>query len=403
MSCGSVQTGNHFLGAVLAQIDCQAQSIGAYGYGALAAPGSAVSSLLVAALTLSIAVFGLRMMFGGVQDGRDVTGELLRIAIVLTLATSWPAWRTLAYDTVLGGPTEIAASVGLASGLPGSNGSLTARLDNADQGIVALTAFGSGRLTGGVVGSSDLGDSTRGIALADQSGFAWGRVAFLIGTIGPIAVVKLGAGFLLALAPLMAGLLLFAGTRDLFFGWLRALGACAAGSLALALTYSTQLAMLEGWLRDAQTQRAANALTPAVPTELLVFGIAFAVIAVGILTLVMRLCFFVSSGTFSISQLIQRVGGFASKEQPAFGNTNQTSTSEIHRAQLISDSVARIVRSEERGDTGYRVSQIGEGSMRREAAPSPAEQVQSSQALGSSYRRYRQRLSSSGTIRDART
>ena len=29
MSCGAVQTGAHFLGGVLGQIDCQAQTIGA--------------------------------------------------------------------------------------------------------------------------------------------------------------------------------------------------------------------------------------------------------------------------------------------------------------------------------------------------------------------------------------
>ena len=37
-------------------------------------------------------------------------------------------------------------------------------------------------------------------------GFA--RVIFLIGTIGPLALVRLAAGFLLAIAPLVAGLLL---------------------------------------------------------------------------------------------------------------------------------------------------------------------------------------------------
>lgn len=403
MSCASVQTGNHFLGAVMAQIDCQAQSIGAYGYGALAAPGSTVSTFLVAALTLSIALFGLRLMFGGVQDGRDVTGEFLRIAIVLTLATSWPAWRSLAYETVLTGPAQIAASVGLASGLPGGDGSLMARLDNADQGIVALTAFGSGRLTGGVVGSSDLGDSTRGIALADQSGFAWGRVAFLIGAIGPVAVVKLGAGILLALAPLMAGLLLFAGTRDLFFGWLRGLGACASGSLALTVTYGAQLAMFEGWIRDAQTQRAANVLTPAAPTELLVFGITVAITAIGILALVMRLCFFASGHTFSIARIAARTIQAGPQRMAAFAGPAQPAANDLHRAQLLSDSMARIVRSEERGDTGLRTRLIGEASIQRGTADRPAAQDRPSQALGNSHRRRSQYPSSRSEIRDART
>ncbi|MEQ1499258.1 MAG: type IV secretion system protein [Novosphingobium sp.] len=403
MSCAAIQTGNHFLGAILAQVDCQARSIGAYGYGALADPGSIASTVLLSALTLCIALFGLRLMFGEAPGARDVTGELLKIGIVLTLATSWPAWRTIAYETVLDGPAQIAGIVGLASGLPSGGDGLTSRLDNADQGIVSLTAFGSGRLTGGVVGSTDLGDSTRGIALADQSGFAWGRVAFLVGTIGPIAAVKLGAGFLLALAPLMAGLLLFAGTRDIFFGWLRALGACAVGSLILALTYSVELAMLEGWLYDAQRQRAANVLTPATPTELLVFGLTFAVVAFGLLSLIMRLFFFTSPASISLASRLRVIAkDWQTSPQTLRASVYQTSP-EISRAQVISDSLARLIRSEERGGNDSRTRQLGSTAARHDGNKGEVTgQLQSSPALGNSYRRNRRRQSSQTQMRDAR-
>jgi type IV secretion system protein VirB6 len=213
MSCAPLQSGSNFLGGMLAQVDCQAQAIGAYGYGALADPNSPVAVLLLAALTLFIALYGLRLMFGEAPGGRDVVGSLVKVGIVLTLATSWPAWRTVAYQVVLDGPSQIASQIGLASGLPGSRGDLNQRLENADQGIVALTAWGTGRLTGGVVGQSDQGDISRGIALADRTGFAWGRIAFLVGTVGPIAIVRLSAGILLALAPRVGGPGPFAGLR----------------------------------------------------------------------------------------------------------------------------------------------------------------------------------------------
>ena len=400
MSCGAIQTGNHFLGAVLSHVDCQAQAIGAYGYGALADPGSPVAALLLAALTLFIALFGFRLMFGEAPAGRDLVGDVIKIGIVLTLATSWPAWRALAYDTVLSAPTQLAGTIGGASSLPGSRNDLTQRLDNADQGIVALTAFGTGRLTGGVVGSTDLGDSTRGIALADQSGFGWGRVAFLAGTIGPLAVVRLSAGILLALAPLMAALLLFAGTRDIFFGWLRALGACALGAVSLALVYSVELAMLESWLRDALGQREAGVLTPAAPTELLVLALAFAAIAWGALGLVVRVMFFAMPGWQRLAA--QFADGSARSARSAFAAEPVLAgvPSEPARAQRVVDAVAQTMRREER--LSERSHQHGSGEFAGAATSAAANSAapRHSEALGSSYRRTHRRTSAAATKRD---
>lgn len=400
MSCGAIQTGNHFLGAVLSHIDCQAQAIGAYGYGALADPGSPVAVLLLAALTLFIALFGFRLMFGEAPAGRDLVGDVIKIGIVLTLATSWPAWRAVAYDTVLSAPAQLAGTIGGASSLPGSRNDLTQRLDSADQGIVALTAFGTGRLTGGVVGSTDLGDSTRGIALADQSGFGWGRVAFLAGTIGPLAVVRLSAGILLTLAPLMAALLLFAGTRDIFFGWLRALGACALGAVSLALVYAVELAMLESWLRDALGQREAGVLTPAAPTELLVLALAFAAIAWGALGLVVRVTFFAMPGWQRLAA--QLADGSARSARSAFAAEPVLAgvPSEPARAQRVVDAVAQTMRREER--LAERSQHLASGAFAGRAISVTTEAAAplQSEALGSSYRRTHRRNSAAASKRD---
>ncbi len=193
------------------------------------------------------------------QNGRDLVGDALRIGIVLTLATSWPAWRTLGYDLVMEGPSELATTISGAADLPGGSETTWSHdFRSADDNIVILTIFGTGRNTGGEERSDQIGDSFRGIALADQEGLANGRMVFLTGVIGPLAIVKLGAGLMLALAPLMAGLLLFAGTRDLFFGWLRALGALALGAFALYVVFGVQLAVLDPWLRNAVALREAQ-------------------------------------------------------------------------------------------------------------------------------------------------
>ncbi len=92
MACDAVQTGQRFVAQMLAHIDCQAQTIGAYGYGALADPASSVAIALSGLLTVFVAFFGIRLILAEPQSGRDLVGDVLRIGIVLTLATSWPAW-----------------------------------------------------------------------------------------------------------------------------------------------------------------------------------------------------------------------------------------------------------------------------------------------------------------------
>lgn len=399
MSCATVQSGSHFLGGVLNQIDCQAQTIGAYGFGALAVPGSAITGLLLAALTLFIALFGFRLMFGEAPSGRDLVGEMLKVGIVLTLATSWPAWRTLAYETAFVGSAQVAGNVGAASGLPGSRGDLNQRLDNLDAGIISLTAFGTGRLTGGIVGSSDLGDSSRGVALADQSGFAWGRVAFLTGTIAPLALVRLAAGILLALAPLMAALLLFAGTRDVFMGWLRALGACALGSVVLTLLYGAELALLEGWLHGVLTEREANVLTAAAPTELLALALAFAAAIFGALALIVRLMFFASPNWGQWLPLAPQA------EHRQFRSTLDvvpqlaTGPQEPARAQRVADAVEQVMRRESRsGDLSRQLADLRLGEPMR--GQGPVQSGEAREALGGSYRRTSRRSSAAAARRD---
>ena len=346
--------------------------------------------VLLAALTLYVALVGFRMMFGEAPGGRDLVGEMLKIGIVLTLATSWPAWRTVAYQVVLQGPAEITGTVGRAAGLPGSQGDLNERLDNLDQGIVSLTAFGTGRLTGGIVGTTDLGDSARGIALADQAGFAWGRVAFLTGTIGPLALIRLMAGILLALAPLMAGLLLFGGTRDIFMGWLRGLGACALGAIALSLIYGAELALLEGWLRSALSQREANVMTVAAPTELLALALAFLAATLGALALVIRLVFFASPSWRGWFQADAMHGSTKAQQSLAYLSMPVGGQFEHARAQRVADAVERVMRGETRsGEVSQQIKDRRTGTPNEGRRPAAERGVQ--EAFGGSVRRNQRR------------
>ena len=347
MDCPSVTTGNRFLAEAIAHIDCQAQAIGAYGYGALANPGSGVSIALTGLLTIFIAIFGYRLMLGEEMRARGLVGDMLKLGIVLTLATSWPAWRTLGYDVAMKAPGELAGAIAGASQLPGSGDDLLSRMQAADDAIVILTVYGTGRTMGGAVRSDTIGDRLEGIAVTDREGLADGRMAYLAGVLAPFALVRLGAGFLLALAPLMAGLLLFAGTRDLFFGWLRGLGALALGSAALSVLQGVQLAILEPWLRDALALRSAQVLTPSAPTELSVITSVFMVVSFALLFVIAKIFFFGGVGVQGIWQQVQAVRDRGTTISGATGQPRELAMQP--RALLIAESVSQVLRREERG------------------------------------------------------
>jgi type IV secretion system protein VirB6 len=384
MACEAVFTGQRFVAQTLAHIDCQAQAIGAYGFGALSDPSSPLAMALTGLFTIFAAILGLRLMVGDVLSGRDLVGDALRIGAALTLAVSWPAWRTLGYDVVMKGPGEIAAAIGGAAGLPGQDGDMVTRMQLADDGIVMLTVYGTGRNTGGTNRSDTIGDSFRGIAIADLEGLGKGRITFLVGLLGPLALVRLSTGLLLALAPLMAGLLLFAGTRDLFFGWLRGLAALALGAVALAVIHGVELAVLEPWLRDALSLRDAQILTPSIPTELVALTMTFAVAAFGSLFIVARVTFF---GGFGLPRLFAQLRT-ASPQEVGVAPTARISTETTEppsRAFAVAEAVAQSLRREGRSearDRTFELSRLG-----RESGDTPvlAGGV-SFEPLGSSFR-----------------
>lgn len=404
MACPAILTGTRFLGSTLAHIDCQGRTIGTYGYGALADPTSSVILALTGLLTVFVALFGIRLMLGHAMTRRDVIGDAIRVGLVLTLAMSWPAWRVVGYDLVMDGPAEVARTIGLASGLPGSEGGMIQRLQNADDGLVAITMYGTGRLTGGVVGGSDLGDSFHGIALADETGLGWGRILFLAGTIGPYAITRISAGLLLALAPLMAGLLFFGGGFGLFMGWLRGLAFAAFGALALFIVEGVELALLSPWIADVLAQRSAGTFTPSAPTELVVLALAFAVMSFGLLLVIAWVVFHPQAPG---GRIVSRWANMDRQEQ-ASGEAqnrmvNREQITEMHsRAAMVADAVALTMRREETGGAAALTSRdngadMGRGTMdqlRREPG------LPSSEMLGSGFRRTHRRVSATGQIRD---
>ncbi|GAA4779562.1 type IV secretion system protein [Stakelama sediminis] len=288
MLCNAPVDVDRFAPGVIGYLDCQAQTLGAQGYQALAAPGSSVSILLTGLLTLFIAFIGYRMLFAQMPTVREGVLAFVKIGIVLAFATSWPAYQRVLYDVTLREPASLVSEIGAPAGLPGSNGGLVAHLDSVDGAFAALAVYGVGPI-------GDVRDP-RQVAppiFAGFDAFAIGgsRVLFLASAIGAFALVRIAAGLLLALGPLFLAFLLFEGTRGLFEGWLRGLIAAALGALATAIVLGIELALIEPWLSQLLAQRAANLAIGGAPAQLLATTAVFAVVLAAMLLVMARIAF----------------------------------------------------------------------------------------------------------------
>ena len=295
-ACPAIPPDDGFLRGMLDFVDCQAQTIGEEGYRALSAPGSTLSLLLLGFLTLFVALFGYRMLLGYAPGVRDGVVALVKIGIVLALATGWTAYRTLIYDVAFHGPAEVAAEIGRPAALPGAGGGLVVRLDGADRAMLYLAELGVGdpRRAGATTPAAEPGQPALPTAAARQSqgydllALAGARVLFLSGSIGALAAVWLIAGLLLALGPFFIAFLLFDGTRGLFEGWLRVLGGAALGALGAGVVLGVELAMLEPWLTHLIALRLAGESIAGVPVELFVVTFVFALALVAVLVAAAR-------------------------------------------------------------------------------------------------------------------
>jgi type IV secretion system protein VirB6 len=345
--CPVIATGPGFLTSVLTHVDCQAQTIGASGYQALGMAGSSVSLALTGLLTVFIAIWGIRLLMGQIPDGGELIAIALKVGIVLMLASSWAAYRVIAYDLVLHAPAEVASSLGSSADLPASGGGLVARLQGIDDGMLAFTALGTGRFD---LSTNPVNTSTGMLPLgrtvvSDDLAFGMGRLSFLVSTIGILSLLWLTAGLLLALAPLFAGLLLFEGTRGFFFGWVRALAATALGTLSVYVLLAIEIGMLEPWLANILNLRQAKIATPAAPVELLVMTLAFAFLIAGSAALCVKIAF-----TLHIPGFVQERWrslsftpyGIPSESLPRSADE----ASVLSRAMIISQSVASMQRRE---------------------------------------------------------
>lgn len=337
-------------------IDCQAKTLGALGFQALAAPGSIVSLALTGLLTLFVAGFGFRMLMGETPAVRDGVTGIAKIAFVLALATAWVPYRTLVYDVVLRGPAELTGAIGAPAGLPGAAGDLAERLDLVDQALIQLNDLGSGRPRAGQqdMRNRQVNGSDQVIVEPAQGNpnpfepyaFALGRIAFLVGAVGAFGATRIVAGLLLALGPVFVAFALFDATRGLFEGWVRALVGTMIAGIGVAVVLASELAMTETWIAGLLAERLSNASIGGAAIELVVVTIVFDLMLVAMLVGASRVATgFRLPGPWR-DRRAARSDPRALAAPPAPPATPSATTAPRTRALAIADGVTALQRRE---------------------------------------------------------
>lgn len=397
-ACPPIVTGSDFLERALTHIDCQAQVIGSYGYFALGQPGSVASLLVVGLLTLFVALFGIRLLFGPRPGARDVVYDVLKIGIVLALAFSWPAFRTVIYDVTLKGPAEI-ASIIQTSSANGGPVSFPDRLQQVDNDLLRLAELGAGRNEEQFVGGQSPSVNLAGTSLQDENAFGSARLFYLSSVIGSLALLRIAAGLLLALTPVVAGLFFFTQSRGIFAGWFKGLVLTVAGSIGATIILTVQLAVVEPWLADAIRLRGSDFALPSAPTEIFAIMLAFAIVQIAMLWLLAKVVF--HRGWLTLPDFNQLRPENAPLQQVVVTPADRT-TETVLRAERLSNSIESSIRREQTASSSRSISRTETQTVTQTASSTAAPQADPTR-LGSSYRRTALRTSRLARLRDRMT
>lgn len=282
MACGAVPGLSNLASALVSYIDCQTLTIATRGYMALALGNGIGPSLLLVVVTLYFALWGYRLLAGDRPGFGELLPSFARLAIVLTLASSWPAYQRLVFDVVLQTPAQVAGTIDLSETGRDDGAGLAARLDDTDARFVRLATLGTGAPRSPEEAEL-LRTSVAPPLFLNFDNFAIGsaRLIFLISAVGAFALIRLLSGALLALGPLIILALLFEVSRGLVVGWARLLAGLVVGGIVTILVINVETMLLAPWLSDLIVRRAAEQLIYGAPAQLLAASVIFALVTLG--------------------------------------------------------------------------------------------------------------------------
>jgi type IV secretion system protein VirB6 len=396
--CPAIPPASGFISSMTGYIDCQAQALGSGAWSALAAPGSTLSIVLTGFLTIFIALIGYNLLLGHSMTVRSGTLAFVKIGAIFALATSWPAYRTLVYDLVTDGPSQLVAEIGPQAGIVGSDGTLVQRLDLSDQALAQLAILGPGNPPANVAAQ------VPPAPFGGFDSFALGgsRILFELTAVAGLGIVRVIAGLMLALGPFFIAFLMFEGTRSLFEGWVRILAGAALAVIGVSIALGLELALVEPWLSNVLTRRMAGEALPTISTELFVITCLSSLTVGAVLYACARLTY-----AFRLAPLMRLVPASAEQGRAADPSiltaaaSGESAGNERSRAAVVASLLTatnRRQRDDAMGGVPTRAATIH----RTPAMSSSKDLIQTPLPVGRSFtRRSHSRVSAIAAKRDA--
>lgn len=257
---------DRFVARLLADTDCQAFGLVERGYASLAQPGGTMSTALTGMLVIAVAFFGYRLLLGRGMVLSDAVALTVKIGVVLLLATSWASWQALAYDGLARAPSQVASEMLAGIGAPPPLESLQKALDD-------LAAAGVGYRSRAGIASPWVGGPAAAAMVLNVS-----AVLLTLATVGILVAARVVLSILLAIAPAMAGFLLFDTTRGMTSRWVGAMAAAAMAPLFVLLVAAIEFAILAPMIGRLLAEQSAgqfeNSSIMPIGLVAIVFGIA---------------------------------------------------------------------------------------------------------------------------------
>jgi type IV secretion system protein VirB6 len=269
-------TGGFGVAHALGSVDCHVGLVVQSGYSQLFGQHGAFGTVLTALLTLYVGFIAVALMTGRTRLSLSgLAPKGLAIGLVLTFATSWPAYHATVYGLLVGGPEEIANTLsGGHGGTPGFATRLDTLLDRFAEVARAMgdTAPGASKALGPLAGPQ--------MAAA----LMWlSAMLILIGSAGALVLTRIVLALLLAMGPVFIVMGLFRQTRGLLEGWLRTTLMFALAPTLTVLAGSAAVGLMAPLL-DAIADDPASAITELRPILELFLG---AVVYVGLIGMMM--------------------------------------------------------------------------------------------------------------------
>ncbi len=356
--CPSFEGSEALASTMLELVDCQLGNAVEQSYGLLTRAGSPFGTAITIALTIYVALIGFRLIFGrGRLALGDLAPRLIAIGIVLALATNWGTYQRLVYDLLTNGPAEAARWISGEADAP----ELMARVDEAAADLVEVSdAWTRLRTAPPPPAAAPPPEGAQAAAPAPPAPAAqpavpspgafgaegptgprmlnWSAILLLLIAAGPLLAAKIVLGILLALGPIFILLGVFAFTRGLATGWLRASAFLALVPLLSVLATAGAL-LLIGPLVDRLVADAAEGRFSTLQALGLFAGL---IVLAGATLLLLRVAHMIASGwTIELRRAADQPAGAAPADRPG-----ATAALAMPRADQIAFAIERAAASD---------------------------------------------------------